>query len=191
MTAETAREGSLTAYVAEFAASTRFAGIPGDVLGLGKKSILDGLGLALAGSVAKSGGIIRRHLQGLKHGRFRRRPSSGRPAPSGAVRGLRQRDRRYTPTTTTTRSLPWPRTGYTGCSPTRRPRRCRRRWLWRKRAAGPGQDLLTAYHVGVEVECKIAEAINPRHYQHGFHSTATCGALGAAAGVANLVGLSD
>ena len=65
MTAETAREGSLTAYVAEFAASTRFAGIPGDVVDLGKKSILDGLGLALAGSVAKSGGMVRRHLQGL------------------------------------------------------------------------------------------------------------------------------
>jgi 2-methylcitrate dehydratase PrpD len=51
-----------------------------------------------------------------------------------------------------------------------------------------GRDFLTAYHVGVEVECKIAEAINPRHYQHGFHSTATCGTLGAAAGVANLLG---
>ena len=32
---------------------------------LGKKSILDGLGLALAGSVAKSGEIVRRHLQSL------------------------------------------------------------------------------------------------------------------------------
>ena len=65
MTAERAATGSLTAYVAEFAASTRFAGIPGDVVDLGKKSILDGLGLALAGSVAKSGGLVRRHLQGL------------------------------------------------------------------------------------------------------------------------------
>jgi 2-methylcitrate dehydratase PrpD len=45
--------------------------------------------------------------------------------------------------------------------------------------------------VGVEVECKIAEAINPRHYQHGFHSTATCGTLGAAAGVANLLGFTS
>jgi 2-methylcitrate dehydratase PrpD len=54
----------------------------------------------------------------------------------------------------------------------------------------PGRDLLTAYHVGVEVECKIAEAIHPRHYQHGFHSTATCGTFGAAAGLANLGGLS-
>ena len=40
---------------------------------------------------------------------------------------------------------------------------------------------MTAYQVGVEVECKVAEAILPRHYQHGFHSTATCGAIGAAA----------
>ena len=46
---------SLTAYVADFVASTRLADIPAPVLELGKKSILDGLGLALAGSVAKSG----------------------------------------------------------------------------------------------------------------------------------------
>ena len=32
---------------------------------------------------------------------------------------------------------------------------------------------MLAYHVGVEVECKIAEAIAPRHYDDGFHSTGT------------------
>ena len=31
-----------------------------------------------------------------------------------------------------------------------------------------GADLLVAYLVGVDVECKISEAISPRHYQHGF-----------------------
>jgi 2-methylcitrate dehydratase PrpD len=41
----------------------------------------------------------------------------------------------------------------------------------------------------VEVECKIAEAISPRHYQHGFHTTATCGPFGAAAGLAKLAGM--
>ena len=40
---------------------------------------------------------------------------------------------------------------------------------------------MLAYHSGVEVECKIAEAISPRHYQDGFHSTGTCGVFGAAA----------
>ena len=53
-----------------------------------------------------------------------------------------------------------------------------------------GRDLMAAYHLGVEVECKIAEAIDPRHYQHGFHSTATCGTFAGAAAVAKLLGLS-
>ena len=38
-----------------------------------------------------------------------------------------------------------------------------------------GKDLLLAYNVGVEVECKIAEAIAPRHYEDGFHTTGTIG----------------
>ncbi len=52
------------------------------------------------------------------------------------------------------------------------------------------RDVMLAYHIGVEVECKIAEAINPRHYQHGFHATATCGVFAAAAAAAKLKGLS-
>jgi 2-methylcitrate dehydratase PrpD len=52
-----------------------------------------------------------------------------------------------------------------------------------------GRDLMLAYQIGVEVECKVAEAIYPRHYQHGFHSTATCGAIGAVAAAAKLLDL--
>lgn len=52
-----------------------------------------------------------------------------------------------------------------------------------------GARLLEAFLVGFEVECKIAEAIHPRHYGEGFHSTATVGTLGAAATAAKLVGL--
>jgi 2-methylcitrate dehydratase PrpD len=48
---------------------------------------------------------------------------------------------------------------------------------------------MLAYHIGVEVECKISEAINPRHYQAGFHSTATCGTFAAAAAAGRLLGL--
>src|SRR5205807_7755137 len=39
-------------------------------------------------------------------------------------------------------------------------------------------------------ECKIAEAINPSHYQRGFHSTGTIGTFGAAASAAHLMKLS-
>ena len=44
---------SLTAYVAEFITRARTKDIPADVMHLGKRSILDGIGLALAGSVAE------------------------------------------------------------------------------------------------------------------------------------------
>jgi len=43
------------------------------------------------------------------------------------------------------------------------------------------KDFLNAYLIGVDVECKASEAMSPRHYQHGFHSTATCGTLASAA----------
>jgi 2-methylcitrate dehydratase PrpD len=49
-----------------------------------------------------------------------------------------------------------------------------------------GKEWMTAYHVGVEVECKIAEAIAPRHYEDGFHSTGTCGPFGSAAACSRL-----
>src|SRR6195256_332995 len=52
-----------------------------------------------------------------------------------------------------------------------------------------GRDLLLAYHIGVEVECKVAEAIAPRHYDEGFHTTGTCGSFGSAAACAKLRGL--
>jgi 2-methylcitrate dehydratase PrpD len=54
-----------------------------------------------------------------------------------------------------------------------------------------GAQAMLAYHLGVEVECKISEAINPRHYQTGFHSTATCGTFAAAAAASKLMGLSE
>src|SRR5437016_14144523 len=58
-----------------------------------------------------------------------------------------------------------------------------------ERARLDGRAVTTAYQIAVEVESKIAEAILPRHYQQGFHTTATCGAIGAAAGASRLLEL--
>ena len=52
-----------TAYVTDFILNTKYEDLPPQVLELSKKSILDGLGLALCGSVAKSGGIVRQYLK--------------------------------------------------------------------------------------------------------------------------------
>jgi len=54
-----------------------------------------------------------------------------------------------------------------------------------------GRELVTAYVVGVEVACRIADAIAPRHYEQGFHSTGTIGTLGAAAAAGSILRLDE
>ena len=53
----------VTSYVADFITNTRYPDLPPEVIDLAKKSILDGIGLALCGSVAKSGEIVRDYLK--------------------------------------------------------------------------------------------------------------------------------
>ncbi len=52
-----------------------------------------------------------------------------------------------------------------------------------------GAELMTALVVGVEIEGRIGNAIGPKHYLNGWHTTATYGTFGAAAGVAHLLKL--
>lgn len=52
-----------------------------------------------------------------------------------------------------------------------------------------GKEFLTAFCGGFEVECKIAEAMNPEHYVKGFHTTGTVGVFGATAAAAKLYNL--
>ena len=53
----------------------------------------------------------------------------------------------------------------------------------------PGRDVLTAFSLGVEVECRVGNAVSPGHYARGWHITSTCGVFGAAAACARLLGL--
>jgi 2-methylcitrate dehydratase PrpD len=52
-----------------------------------------------------------------------------------------------------------------------------------------GKDFLLAYLLGFEVETRISLAMGASHYNAGWHSTATMGRFGAAAGVAKMAGL--
>src|ERR687885_2793583 len=56
---------SLPRYVAEFVAGIRLDAVPPAVQHLAKRSILDGLGLALAGQVAETGRLVAAHLADL------------------------------------------------------------------------------------------------------------------------------
>jgi 2-methylcitrate dehydratase PrpD len=52
-----------------------------------------------------------------------------------------------------------------------------------------GAAVLEALVVGVEVECRIGNAVYPDHYDRGWHITGTAGVFGAAAAVGKLIGL--
>jgi 2-methylcitrate dehydratase PrpD len=52
-----------------------------------------------------------------------------------------------------------------------------------------GAEVLHALILGIEVECRIGNAVSPRHYARGLHITATCGVFGAAAACAKLLQL--
>ena len=54
-----------------------------------------------------------------------------------------------------------------------------------------GADFITAFVAGVEVECRVARAVYPAHYDAGWHITGTAGIFGAAAACARLLGLDE
>src|SRR6202158_403548 len=176
----------LTEYVGKFVWQTKYEDIPGEVIELGKKSILDGLGLALAGSKAQSGALCRQYLEtiGVRDGKSTIIGSGRKTSPRFAafVNGVSihaddfddtqlavAKDRVYGllvhPTVPVLPAI----------------------FALAERGGVSGKQLTLAYHLGVEVECKIAEAISPRHYQDGFHSTGTCGPFGSAAACAKLL----
>ena len=187
--AKTQESHAVTDEVAVFVVSTQSRDIPKDVAHLGKRSVLDGIGLALAGAASECGHIAHRYLasMGIATGNGSTVIGSSLRLPArfaAFANGLAihaddyddtqlavAKDRVYGLLThPTAPALP------PALALAERDRRS-------------GADLMLAYQVGVEVECKVAEAILPRHYQHGFHSTATCGSIGAAAGAAKLLGL--
>jgi 2-methylcitrate dehydratase PrpD len=54
-----------------------------------------------------------------------------------------------------------------------------------------GEELVNAFVAGVEVECRVARAVLPSHYEAGWHITGTAGVVGAAAACARLLGLDE
>lgn len=54
-----------------------------------------------------------------------------------------------------------------------------------------GRDFLHAFILGVEVECRIGNAVYPAHYDIGWHITGTAGVFGAAAAAGRLLGLTE
>jgi len=180
--------GGVTRRVVEFILATRYQDLPADVLALGKKSILDGLGLALVGSVAKSGDLTRTYLRSLGITSSEATvvgsslKSAARFAAFANGIGIHADDYDDTQLAVAPDRVYGLLTHPTApCLPAV--------LAVAESHKASGRDLLLAYHVGVEVETKISEAIFPRHYEDGFHSTGTCGTFASAAAAAKLRGV--
>jgi 2-methylcitrate dehydratase PrpD len=179
------RTPGLTQYVGQFVLQTKYESIPAEVIELGKKSILDGFGLALAGSRAESGPISRKYIERCGgNGKATVIGTAMKTSPRFAalLNGISihaddfddtqlaaAKDRVYGllmhPTVPVLPAI----------------------FALAEQQPVSGKEWLLAYQIGAEVSCKIAEAISPRHYQDGFHTTGTCGPFGSAAACAKLL----
>src|SRR5881397_4025482 len=54
-----------------------------------------------------------------------------------------------------------------------------------------GSDFVNALVAGIDVECRIGNAVYPQNYDTGWHITGTAGVFGAAAAAGKLLGLSE
>jgi len=177
---------NLTREVAGFIVDTGYDELPAEVIDLARKSILDGLGLALSGSVAESGRIIQSYLdaQNLSGsatviGTAQRVPDRFAAFANGI--GVHADDYDDTQLAVAKDRVYGLLTHPTApCLPAA--------LALTESMDASGRDLMLAYNLGLEVETKIAEAISPRHYQHGFHATATCGVFASATAAAKLYG---
>ena len=54
-----------------------------------------------------------------------------------------------------------------------------------------GRQVIDALVIGIDVACRIGNAMYPDHYDRGWHITGSTGTVGAAAGCARLLGLDE
>jgi 2-methylcitrate dehydratase PrpD len=181
-------DASVTSEVIKFIENVSFQDFPEEALAIAKRCIIDGLGVILAGSTQPAGRILYEHV----FGKDTRTDASvlGAEGFKTSIAGAALVNG------TSGHALDWDDTQLATSAdrifgllthPTIPP-------LVTALAIGEkeeisGEQFLTAFLTGFEVECKISEAIHPDHYKKGFHSSATVGTFGAATTAAKLLGL--
>ncbi|MPZ50461.1 MAG: MmgE/PrpD family protein [Dehalococcoidia bacterium] len=175
---------SVTAEVARFALAE--ARIPDEVRRLATNHLIDGFAVMLAGATEESGALVREHVREL----------AGNPRATVVATSLRA------PTQTAafangvaahafdyddTQLATDPKSVYGLLTHPTTPSLAGALAV-AETLDTSGKALFEAYILGLEIECRIADAIAPRHYQEGFHSTATMGVFASAAAGARLYG---
>ena len=167
----------LAAHVSEFVARTRYEDLPGEMVRVAKKHILDTLASGLAGMPAEGSAIIRRYVEALGCGAqsstifgtgLRTIPRFAALANAAAMHAD-DYDDTYHPT----RFHPSAPVLAAVCAEA-------------EHSGASGRDVLAAVAVGTEVSVKLSHTIDRQHYLRGFHMTSTCGVFGATAGVCSV-----
>src|SRR6266850_255829 len=176
--------------VRRFIAASSLREMPPNVVTEGKRCLIDNIGVLLAGSTAEGSHILRQYAQrssGPKDATVLGREPIMVSAPhaalanAGSAHALDYDDTQLSTTPDRTFGLlTHPTTPALSAA-----------LAVAERSGASGAAFLEAYLTGVEVECKMAEAIDPNHYERGFHSTGTFGAFGAAAAAGKLMKLNE
>ena len=182
---DTNDSADVTTEVVDFVLDLKWGDVPAATLTIAKEHILDTFGVTLAGSGETCAKIVRETLvtgdgSASVIGTTQRRP----PYLAALANGVASHALDYDDTQLSTSPeavyglLTHPSTPVLSAAT-----------AVAEDTNASGQQLLLAYCAGVEVACRVADAIHPRHYQAGFHTTGTVGTLGAAAAAGRLLGL--
>jgi 2-methylcitrate dehydratase PrpD len=166
---------------AEFICGLSFADLPDEVVGRAKTSLLDLLGVMLAGSDMPFPKAARHYLAGLEgkpqatmiRTGGRRFPAAAAALANGICSHALDMDdgHRYGAVHPGTAVIPAALAAAETCD-------------------ADGGRLIAGVVAGFEVTIRIARAINPSHLSRGFHTTGTVGTFGAAAAAGSVLGLS-
>lgn len=176
----TAEERSETERLCRFVYETTYDDLPDEVVEHATKMILDSVGVTLAGTSTEAASITR-NVKGKKFGdeKTARVPGlgvSGHPEDVGHLTGVMahaldfddvHQDMGGHPSVPVLSAL-LPVAEDVGAS---------------------GRDLLRSFAIGTDVEIRLANAMNPGHYERGWHPTAVLGTMGATAAVGDLLDL--
>ena len=177
-----------TRAVVDFITSAKLDRAPSAAIVQAKRCLLDGFAVILAGSTAHGSAIVRQYVRSVAEkggasilGPERMTAAAPRAALANGASGhaLDFDDTQLSTTPDRTYGLL--------THPTVPALASTLAVAEEQRASGAA--FLEAFLTGFEVECKIAEAIDPEHYLRGFHSTATAGTFAGAAATARLLKL--
>src|SRR4029077_14322796 len=161
---------ALTAFIT----NTALTSMPPEVVQQAKRCLVDGFGVILAGSTVKGSAIVRDYVKtvgarkeatALGAGGFMTSASHAALINAASGHAMDYDDTQLSTTPDRTFGLL--------THPTVPALAAALAVAERQHASGAA--FLEAFLVGFEVECKIAEAIDPQHYNGGFHSTGTIG----------------